>query len=266
MVTTGYARVRLEDDLKVAGCLGAETVEILPFWRELPDAAESRKRIEDVGLAVHSVHGGWGGQSLFCDRIDLASLDESSRLESVVDLAHCIAWADSVGAKHLVVHPGGLSEPHDQPARTEALLRSLDRLADLSPGARFLCVENMPLGVFPGSRMNDLAQIVRLLSREEVALILDTGHAEIVADAAEETRHAAGLLASTHVHDNDGKLDLHGIPGSGMIDWPAWIEALDEIDYGGTIMLECIRELRKLSEAELVRVGERLRKMFRMYG
>jgi sugar phosphate isomerase/epimerase len=53
------------------------------------------------------------------------------------------------------------------------------------------------------------------------------------------------LLATTHVHDNDGRHDSHHPPGSGTIDWRAWREALDGVRYDGPILLECIRQLRQ---------------------
>ena len=53
------------------------------------------------------------------------------------------------------------------------------------------------------------------------------------------------LLATTHVHDNNGRQDSHEPPGHGTIDWSAWGPALDSIGYGGPILLECIRHLRQ---------------------
>jgi sugar phosphate isomerase/epimerase len=147
--------------------------------------------------------------------------------------------------------------------RAESLVRSLKVLAAAAPSESFICVENMPRGVWPGSEMGDLARIVDRVGRKEVALIVDTGHAAIVEDAASQTRKAGARLASTHVHDNDGKQDSHRIPGSGVVDWGSWIAALDEIGYGGPVMLECIRDLRDRDEAELERLGEEIRGMLR---
>jgi sugar phosphate isomerase/epimerase len=35
----------------------------------------------------------------------------------------------------------------------------------------------------------------------------------------------------------------------GTLDWPAWLAALDAIDYRGPIVLECIRHLRNFPES-----------------
>jgi sugar phosphate isomerase/epimerase len=103
----------------------------------------------------------------------------------------------------------------------------------------------MPPGVHPGSRMADLTDLLVELNHPRLALALDTGHANLTANAAEETRAAGSLLATTHVHDNNGRKDSHEPPGCGTIDWAAWGEALDRIGYEGPIMLECIRHLRE---------------------
>ena len=85
---------------------------------------------------------------------------------------------------------------------------------------------------------------MRELDHPQLALALDTGHANLTASAAEETLAAGSLLATTHVHDNNGRQDSHEPPGHGTVDWAGWGRALDQIGYGGPILLECIRFLR----------------------
>lgn len=259
MVTCGFPRISLLSDLEVAARLGASCVEILPHWRERPSPDDAGRMIADRGLGLHSVHGGWGGQSIAADRIDLSSLDDRTHLDSIDDLKRCLDWARAAGATHLIVHPGGLSAPEDRLARSARLLDGLSRLADHASGGPLLCVENMPPGVHPGSRMEDLSQIVGDLARDEVALVIDTGHAAIVAQPADQTLAAGSRLASTHVHDNDGRQDSHQIPGDGIIDWSSWVASLDRIDYAGPVMLECIRQVRLLDPTAQVDLGLRLR-------
>jgi sugar phosphate isomerase/epimerase len=170
----------------------------------------------------------------------------STHLESVDDLKACIDWLAAAGGKYLVVHPGGLSDPDERTERRTALSRGLLELADHARGTDVVvCVENMPPGVYPGSRMTELAELLQELDRSNLALALDTGHANLTASPAEETRAAGSLLATTHVHDNNGRQDSHQPPGLGTIDWPDWGLALDSIGYYGPIVLECIRHLRQ---------------------
>lgn len=245
MIAYGFPEKDVAVDLDLALRIGASCVEILPHWKTLPDPAELRRLVEDRGLTVHSAHGCWGGQSIEARRVDLASLDDFTRLASLDDIRRCIDWTRQAGGRHLVVHPGGLSDPDERMRRWDALIRSLNALADHASNPDFtLCVENMPPGVFPGSRMADLAAIVAEVDHPKIGLAIDTGHAHLVASPDSETRAAGALLRTTHVHDNHGRQDVHLPPGGGTIDWAAWVAALDEIDYEGPVMLECIRQIR----------------------
>lgn len=245
MVAYGFGNKDVGHDLDLAIRMGASCVEVLPHWRGLPDPVELGRRASDVGLTIHSAHGCWGAQSIEARRVDLASTDDGTRLASLDDIRRCIDWTRQAGGRHLVIHPGGLSDPDETVRRTDALIRSLIALADHASNPDFfLCVENMPPGVFPGSRMTDLAAIVVQVDHAKVGLAIDTGHAHLVESPEAETRAAGPLLRTTHVHDNRGHQDVHLPPGQGTIDWAGWIEALDEVGYEGPIMLECIRHIR----------------------
>lgn len=246
MIVHGYPRANLDDELDLADWIGAETLEILPLWRSLPDPLDLKVRVADRGLRIHSAHGCWGGASIRALRVDLGSPDPTTHRESVDDLRRCVDWTEAAGGRALVVHPGGLSDPSAREARRDALARGLSTLAEHAEGTEItLCVENMPPGVFPGSRMEDLADLLRDLNSPRLRLAIDTGHANITATAAIETRAAGELLATTHVHDNNGRSDSHHPPGQGTIDWPSWFAALDAIGYDGPIMLECVKRVRE---------------------
>jgi sugar phosphate isomerase/epimerase len=245
MVAYGFPTIDFAAELALAGRIGASLLEILPDWRTLPDPRFVRRQAADAGLAVHSAHGCWGGQAISAWRVDLGELSARAHGAAVDDLKQCVDWLAAAGGTCLVVHPGGLSDAADSDARRAALARGLLALADHARGTGVVvCVENMPPGVHPGSRMTDLFELLAALDRPELALALDTGHAHITANPAAETHAAGRLLRTTHVHDNDGRQDTHLPPGLGTLDWPAWLAALDAIDYRGPILLECIRHLR----------------------
>lgn len=251
MVAYGFPRGDVGVDLAIARRIGAHCLEILPDWSDYPDPIRLKVRVADLGLTIQSAHGCWGGQSIRASRVDLGSLDKPTHEASLEDLRRCLDWLAGAGGSVLVVHPGGLSDPDDAPARRDALARGLLVLAKHADEAGLVvCVENMPPGVHPGSRMTDLANLVTEIDHPALALTLDTGHAHMSASVASETRAAGSRLHTTHVHDNNGRQDTHEPPGLGSIDWPAWVAALDAIDYEGPIMLECIRKLRR--EPELI--------------
>lgn len=246
MVAYGFDTVDLAEDLALAHRLGAKVLEIFPEWRKEPDPRTLKVQVSDAGLAIHSAHGCWGGQSIRAERVDLGSPDPKRHRESVEDLQRCVDWLNTAGGTCLVVHPGGLADPADSAKRRAALAEGLMQLVEHARGSRVLiCVENMPPGVNPGSRMAEIAALVAELDQPELAVALDTGHAHISADLGEETQAAGRWLRTTHVHDNQGRQDSHEPPGLGTIDWEAWRRALDLIAYRGPIMLECVRQLRK---------------------
>jgi sugar phosphate isomerase/epimerase len=246
MIAYGFPEIDLQAELTLAHRLGAQVVEIFPEWRNEPDPRELRLMVADSGLLIHSAHGCWAGQTIRAQRVDLAQVDRRGHRESVDDLKRCVDWLRDAGGTCLVVHPGGLSDAAAASVHRAALEEGLLLLADHVRGSGVVvCVENMPPGVHPGSRMAELAGLVAELGRDELALALDTGHAQISADPAAETLAAGALLRTTHVHDNDGRQDTHLPPGRGTIDWSSWTRALDAVGYRGPIMLECIRQIRK---------------------
>ncbi len=263
MVTYGFVADALTIDLAIARRLGATAVEILPDWRIFPDPKILRKQVADTGLVVHSAHGCWGGQSIAAPRVDLGSTDPSTHAASLEDLKRCVDWLAEAGGTCLVVHPGGLSDAEEFPRRREALRTGLVRLAEHARGTGVvLCVENMPPGVFPGSRMADLMLLmVEIDQPERIGLALDTGHANLTCSVVHETADAGKWLRTTHVHDNDGLSDTHLPPGLGTLDWNSWAASLDAIGYRGPVMLECIRHLRRHPEtltADLLALLDRL--------
>lgn len=246
MITYGYSGIPLASELDLAIHLGAEAVEILPDWPACPDPRPLGPLIADRGLAIHSAHGCWGGQAIKASRVDLGQTDPAGHRESVDDLKRCIDWLEAAGGTYLVIHPGGLSLPEQRSERRACLARGLLELDEHAVGSHVVvCVENMPPGVYPGSRMGELHELLHELDRPRLALALDTGHAQISADLHAETVAAGALLATTHVHDNDGRKDSHDAPGRGTIDWTLWANTLDHVGYQGLIMLECVRQLRE---------------------
>ena len=245
MIAYGFPKLSLHEELALAKRLGAETLEILPDWPSLPSPKALARTTADQGFSIWSAHGCWGGVTIRAARVDLSHPSAATRRASVDDLKRCIDWLEEAGGSYLVVHPGGLSLPEEWAVRREGLAAGLIELAGHAATGRVtICVENMPPGVHPGSRMDELTTLLVEIGHPRLALALDTGHAHISADLPSETLAAGSLLVTTHVHDNNGRSDTHDPPGCGSIDWMHWKRALDAIGYRGVLMLECIRQIR----------------------
>ena len=245
MVTYGYPEIELDDELSLAIADRSLVAGDLARLGPLARSGCVRKRAGDRGLSIHSAHGCWGGRTIRARRVDLGSLDASTHRESIDDLKACIDWLAEAGGKCLVVHPGGLSDPEECTGRRLALSRGLWQLAEHARGTGVIvCVENMPPGVYPGSRMAELAELLR--SSITLNLALRSTPDMPTSPRPPRRRHgpparcwrrpmfmtimAARILMSPRAM-------ARSTGGT-------WGQALDSIGYGGPILLECIRHLR----------------------
>ena len=97
----------------------------------------------------------------------------------------------------------------------------------------------MPHGGVPCGHVQELVECVDAVNSEFVVACLDTGHCTCIGDdAGEMARLLGGRLACVHVHDNDGKRDVHYLPYFGVANWDSFLSALREIHYQGTMNLE----------------------------
>jgi sugar phosphate isomerase/epimerase len=198
-----------------------------------------------LDMVVHAPE--FMGPARAAQLVDLASLDERTRRLSVDLLARTIDLAGSIGAKLIVVHPGGIAPPeHSARTREEGgdrLGASLDPLKDRAHGMGVMLVlENMPwfYNVKPQGPSDEGGAPRRwestLLVEPERSsalldcvdgLALDVSHAylhipEGGMDAIEGfiTLHGDRVL---HLHLSDAlPPDLEGLQiGEGAVDFPA---------------------------------------------
>ena len=183
----------------------------------------------DRGLSIHSAHGCWGGRTIRAARVDLGSTDPAIHRESVDDLKRCVDWLGRRGRDL----PGG---PSRRPVRSRPTgpigarrwRGACSSWPSTPAGAsRPICVENMPPGVYPGSRMAELAELLRELDHPGWPWPSIPATPTSAPASRRRPSRPVALLATTHVHDNNGRQDSHEPPGQGTIDWPAWGVALD---------------------------------------
>jgi len=94
-------------------------------------------------------------------------------------------------------------------------------------------------------------------------LTLDLGHANLFGKSIEEfIRKFHTKIRHVHLHDNDGRKDLHLPMGVGNINWEKILKTLKR-NYDGTITLEVFskdRDYVVLSKEKLRRLWERSNK------
>ena len=152
-----------------------------------------------------------------------------------------------LGAKYVIIHPFAVSKNQKQ--------ANMDFFSSLIPYAEkhnvIIAMENM-FGHDPVKNMlvknvcsdgPELSDYIDTLDSKNVCACLDIGHCGLVGENAPEMIRRLGVerLKCLHVHDNDHMNDLHTIPFTQKIDFPAVMQALKDINYDGELTLEADR-------------------------
>ena len=215
MITYGYPRLSLDSELDLAERFDVDVLEILPDWASLPDPRTLRTAVADRGLTIHSAHGCWGGRSIRADRVDLGDTDPvdpspvGGRPEAVRGLAGSGGRNAPGGSSRGSLTAGRCGEPTCQsglrPARAGGACRGkrchhLRREHAAGRSSRQ-----------PDGRTVRPARASSTTRGSPWRWTPDTPTSRRTSTT--ETLAAGALLATTHVHDNDGRRDTHDSPG-----------------------------------------------------
>jgi sugar phosphate isomerase/epimerase len=150
----------------------------------------------------------------------------------------------------LVLHAS--SEPILPEERHRRLERVIEGLTLIGQNAkttgRRLAIEYLPRTCL-GNSLAELNMLIDRLGDETFGVCLDVNH--LMGQHAELPRivHSLGpRLIATHISDCDEADEKHWLPGKGVLDWPAFMQALREIDYQGPFTYECDIEGDSLAE------------------
>lgn len=205
-------------------------------------AARLGEWLAATGLTLHSVHapisdslikGVWGTP------YSNAAADARRRAQAVQEAEHALNIARTLPYRYLVVHvgvPDEYASPGDN-AR-EAARRSVEELATRA-------AENgvkIALEVVPNA-LSTPESLVRLIEEElelpAIGICMDVGHAHVmIGDVADGIETVSGHLVTTHIHDNDGRKDLHLTPFAGTLNWPAALMAFQKVGYDDVLLME----------------------------
>ena len=201
-------------------------------WRDL---AESR------GLVFNQAHAPEGSS--------YRDLDRSIR--RFHDIRRAIRNASYLGIPVVVVHPVQHLQYCEEGVPEQLFEWNMQFYNALKPyceeyGVK-VALENMwqqPGGLkidhSTCSRPEEFVRYVDTLNSEWFVACLDIGHAPIVGVDPCELIRALGKdrLKALHVHDVDGKDDLHTLPYLSKINWDSVCAALKEIGYEGDLTFE----------------------------
>jgi sugar phosphate isomerase/epimerase len=210
----------------------------------------NRAQIAELGhwfreseLKLHSLHSPlhtdeYAGHSGPHAVINITEPVKSKRIPMLDEIKRALEIAETIPFPYLIQHIGVTGQEFDE-RYVDAAFTALEEISLFAHqrGVEVL-LENTP---------NALASAERLLmflstTHLNLNVCLDVGHAHMNEGVESAYRLLKSRIRSTHVHDNDGKEDLHLfpmlVPGQGSIDWPRTMQILRSQDDRYPLLLE----------------------------
>lgn len=232
------------------------------FAKYLENQASICKR---EGIEIHQTHGPW--------RYPPQDSTPEARAERFEKMSRAIEGTAILGCKKMVIHPIMPFSINDKGHEQETYEMNLEFMSKLCRVGRendvVICYENMPMPLFSMASVLVVLKFVKEINNEYFKVCLDTGHSAITKESPGEAVRMLGkdYLQALHIHDNNGKHDIHIHPFAGVIDWENFCAALREISFDGVMNLEVKtqkhlpKELRESEELNLYRKVEYLAKL-----
>lgn len=190
----------------------------------------------ESGMELWQTHGPWVWPVIY----DGSPEGAVRRLRQMEKAAYGTALA---GAKYMAIHP---MMPYgvngEEPEKTKEM--NLDFWYLVGEKAKeygtVICLENMPWKDFTYGSPYPVLDLVKEIGLPNVKMTLDTGHSADCGVSPADAVRAIGkeYLAILHVHDNDGVRDNHWLPFEGTIDWKAFMTALKDVGFDGSLSIE----------------------------
>ena len=233
------------------GCNALQIFSASPrMWSSGPsripdsDAAAFRARREELGLGPLVIHANY--------LINLAGMQPMLRTRSIQAFHDDLVRGIALGADFLVVHPGARGEAKIEVAVATIIESVKQAVRRIQLGKLRILIENTAgMGTAVGSRLEEVATIVRGLSSLGVGACLDTAH---LFAAGYDISTEGGLEATIsqieqtiglenvyvwHLNDSKialgGKVDRHEHIGHGKIKAAAFARILQHPKLGASI-------------------------------
>lgn len=175
-----------------------------------------------AGLYVENTHAPYvEANSLWEDTVDGQEYTKKI-IQSIED---CFVYSIPT----LVMHPanGKISLPSTL-VGIERFKRIIDKAEKLNIN---IALENMESPQY-------LEYIFGAFQSKRLGFCYDSGHHYLYTPEIDLLNLYGDKLMALHLHDNNGKEDLHALPFTGKIDWLTLNKKLNAIDYNGTVALE----------------------------
>jgi sugar phosphate isomerase/epimerase len=233
-------------------------------YRDKAQVTELGYWFRDSELKLHSLHspmysddawGRTGPDSV----IDITEPVKIKQVKIIEEIKRALEIAETIPFRYLIQHLGVAEEEFEE-RKVEAAFAALEDISLFAKqrGVEVL-LENTPNALSSAQRLRYFLETTHL----DLNVCLDVGHAHMNEGVETAYRLLAPRIRSTHIHDNDGKLDQHLFPfvdPGGTIDWEGAMKSLRSAPSGQYPMLlelRCAPDVEKPVESAL-RVFESL--------
>jgi sugar phosphate isomerase/epimerase len=216
-------------------------------YRNKAQISELAYWFRDSELKMHSLHSPMyndevGGRSGPQAVINITEPVKSKRIAMLDEIKRALEIAETIPYRYLIQHIGVTGQEYDERS-VDAAFTALEEISVFARQREVeVLLENTP---------NELASAERLLmflgiTHLNLNICLDVGHAHMNEGVNAAYRLLKNRIRSTHVHDNNGKEDLHLFPmlagGQGTIDWRGTMQLLRSQEDRYPLLLE-LREV-----------------------
>lgn len=219
------------------------TEELKEYFTPLKNASEK------YGIVINQMHAPFPPHFKGLDEVN-------DYIFKAID--KCFAVAEFLNCGAVVVHPIAGVTSEEEWDITINLYRSFIPVIKKYKGVK-ICLENIftrrPGRMIEGRLSNsyDACRMLDILNSEAggeyFGFCLDIGHTNLTGrNVKEYIKMLGSRLTILHIHDNDGKEDLHMIPytylattTAHVCDWQGFVEGLKEIGFDGVLSFETCR-------------------------
>ena len=114
---------------------------------------------------------------------------------------------------------------------------------------------------------DDALRLIRPLGRENLGVVLDSGHIHLAGqDGVDEVHSLGPLLYQVHLNDNDGNKHQGLVPGDGTFDYQPLLRALQDSHFSGFLSVELSWDYNVDPEPHVIAAARRVREWLSRLG
>lgn len=229
------------DCLEPISVAGFNSVEIcsLPQHFNFHDrrlVQSTARKLEDLGMVACSFHAS------FAPHVDITSLDEKTRRQSIEDVLVAARAAAILSARHLVIHPGpqhaGIVPPQERERRLEKVATSLSEIAGQCHEMGVQCVLQNKLPHLLFGNIPDMMWILGAMTTVQVGVCLDTGQAHRAGNLEQAVEKFGRYLRLIHASEKLNDIHDHRLGDQGHVNWCRFLGQLRAMGSCASIILE----------------------------